>query len=116
AASDTGRSEVYVAPVKGVGRFQISNNGGEQPRWARNGKEIFYRLGTKMFAVAVNTASGFSAARPVGLFDQPYDRAGTVPGYDVLPDGKTFVMTRAERGSPTEIRVIVGWPEELKNG
>jgi len=32
----------------------------------------------------------------------------------VLPDGKRFIMTKSERSSPTEIRVLMGWPEELK--
>jgi serine/threonine protein kinase/Tol biopolymer transport system component len=114
AASDSGRSEVYVAPVRGVGRWQISTSGGEQPRWARNGHEIFYRIGTKMMAVTVDTPSGFTASHPLELFDVGFDRGGAVPGYDVLPDGKTFVMTRSESSSPTEIRVIMGWPHELQ--
>jgi Tol biopolymer transport system component len=114
AANDSGRSEVYVAPVHGVGRWQISTTGGEQPRWVRNGHEIFYRIGTKMMAVTVDTSSGFSASRPLELFDVGFDRGGAVPGYDVLPDGKTFVMTRSEASSPTEIRVIMGWQQELQ--
>ena len=100
--------------MRGVGRWRISTTGGEQPRWARNGQEIFYRIGTKMMAIMVDTRSGFTASRPLELFDVGFDRGGAVPGYDVLPDGKTFVMTRSESNNPTEIRVIIGWSRELQ--
>jgi len=59
-------------------------------------------------------ASPFSAAKPVELFDANYDHGGAVPGYDVAPDGQHFLMTAPERPNPTEIRVVIGWPEELK--
>jgi Tol biopolymer transport system component len=114
ASDESGRSEVYVESVSGSGaRWQISANGGEQPRWSHKGDEIFYRNGTKMMSVAVQTAP-FSAAKPVELFDGNYDRGGAVPGYDVAPDGQHFLMTMPEHPNPTEIRVVVGWPEELK--
>jgi hypothetical protein len=39
----TGRNEIYVQPFpSGSGRYQISNSGGDWPRWRRNGKELFY--------------------------------------------------------------------------
>jgi Tol biopolymer transport system component len=110
ASNESGRPEIYVEPVPGPGgRWQISTNGGEQPRWVRNGKEIVYRNGTKMMSAAVQIQPTFSAAKPVELFDRKFDRGGSVGGYDVTPDGQTFVMTRAEQANPTEIRMVVGW-------
>jgi eukaryotic-like serine/threonine-protein kinase len=110
ASNESGRQEIYVEPVPGPGgRWQISTAGGEQPRWVRNGKEIVYRNGTKMMSAAVQIQPTFSAAKPVELFDRKFDRGGSVGGYDVTPDGQTFVMTRAEQANPTEIRVVVGW-------
>jgi eukaryotic-like serine/threonine-protein kinase len=109
-SNESGRPEVYVEPVPGPGgRWQISTAGGEQPRWVRNGKEIVYRNGTKMMSASVQIQPGFAAAKPVELFDRKFDRGGSVGGYDVSPDGQTFVMTRAEQANPTEIRVVVGW-------
>jgi Tol biopolymer transport system component len=111
ASNESGRSEIYVEPVPGPGgRWQLSIDGGEQPRWARNGHEIFYRNGTKMMSVPVEIQPTFRAGKPVELFDHKFDRGGTVGGYDVSPDGQTFVMTRSEHANPTEIRVVVGWP------
>jgi hypothetical protein len=108
-SNESGRSEIYVEPVPGPGgRWQISNDGGEQPRWVRNGKEIVYRNGNKMMSVPVSMQPVFQAGRSVELFEGKFDRGGAVGGYDVTPDGKTFFMTRSEQANPTEIRVITG--------
>jgi Tol biopolymer transport system component len=110
ASNESDRSEIYVEPVPGPGgRWQISTDGGEQPRWARNGRGIVYRNGTKMMSVPVQVQPGFRAGKAIELFDRKFDRGGTVAGYDVTPDGQTFVMTRSELPNPTEIRVVVGW-------
>jgi Tol biopolymer transport system component len=114
ASNESGRSEIYVEPVPGPGgRTQVSSEGGEQPRWSHNGREIFYRIGTKMMAVAVETKPSLIARKPVELFDVRFDRGGAVPGYDVAPEGQMFLMVKSEQPSPTEIRVVIGWPEEL---
>ncbi len=111
ASNDTGRSEVYVEPVPGPGgRQQISIDGGEQPRWVRNGKEILYRNGTKMMSVLVQTQPTLQTGKAAALFDRKFDRGGAVPGYDVSPDGQTLVMTRSERDRATQIRVVIGSP------
>jgi len=110
ASNDSGRSEIYVEPVPGPGgRRQVSSDGGEQPRLVRNGREIVYRNGTKMMSVLVQLPV-FQAGKPLELFDRKFDRGGAVAGYDVSPDGQTFVMTRSERDNPKEIRVVIGWP------
>src|SRR5215472_4688827 len=110
-SNESGRSEIYVEPVPGPGgRRQISTEGGEQPRWVRNGREIVYRNGTKMMSVAAQLQPTFRADRPVELFDRKFDRGASVAAYDVTADGQMFVMTRSERDNPTEIRVVLGWP------
>jgi len=114
ASNESGRSEIYVEPVPGVGgRRQISIDGGEEPRWVRNGREITYRSGTKMMSVLVQMLPTFQAEKPKELFDRRFDRGVGVAGYDVTPDGQTFVMTRSERTARTEIRVVMGWPGGL---
>jgi serine/threonine protein kinase/Tol biopolymer transport system component len=111
ASNLSGRSEIYVEPVPGPGgRWQISMEGGEQPRWARGSGEIFYRNGSKMMSALVQLQPVFRAAKPVELFDRRFDRGAGVASYDVSPDGKTFLMVRSQYQNPTEIRVIIGWP------
>jgi len=110
-SNESGRSEIYVEPVPGPGgRKQISMEGGEQPRWVRNGREITYRSGTKMMSVSMQLQPSFQAGKPVALFDRKFDRGGAVAAYDVTTDGQMFVMTRSERDNPTEIRVVLNWP------
>jgi len=110
-SNESGRSEIYVGPVPGPGgRRQISSEGGEQPRWVRNGKEIVYRNGTKMMSVPVQLRPDLQIGKPIELFDRKFDRGAAVDAYDVTSDGQTFVMTRSERDNPTEIRVVIGWP------
>src|SRR5713226_8076394 len=109
ASNESGRSEIYVEPVPGPGgRWQISTDGGEQPRWSRLGREIFYRNGTKMMVVAVETSPRFVAGRPVELFDLGMDRGGAVPGYDITPNGQMFLMVKSAQPNPTEIRMVIG--------
>ena len=111
ASNESGRSEIYVEPVPGPGgRRQVSTDGGEEPRWVRNGREIVYRNGTKMMSAAVQLQPAFRAEKAMELFDRKFERGAAVAGYDVSPDGQTFVMTRSERDNPTDIRVIINWP------
>jgi len=111
ASNESGHSEVYVEPVPGPGgRRQISVEGGDQPRWVHNGKEIIYRNGTKMMSVAIQIQPTFQASKAVELFDRRFDPGAAVAGYDVSPDGQTFVMTRSEHDNPTQIRVVMNWP------
>jgi serine/threonine protein kinase/Tol biopolymer transport system component len=115
ASNESGRSEIYVEPVPGPGgRRQISSEGGDQPRWVRNGREITYRNGTKMMSVSVQLQPALHTDKPTELFNRKFDPGAAVAGYDVTPDGQTFVMTRSEHDNPTEIRVVLGWPGNQK--
>jgi len=114
ASNESGRSEVYVEPVPGPGgRRQVSTEGGDQPRWVRNGREIVYRNGTKMMSVPVQLQPTLQAGKAVELFDRKFDQGAAVAGYDVAPDGQTFVMTRPEHENPTQIRVVMNWLASL---
>lgn len=112
ASNESGRSEIYVEPVTGPGgRRQLSTEGGDQPRWVRTGREIIYRNGTKVMSVPVQLRPDFQPDKVVELFDRKFDPGAAVAGYDVSPDGQTFIMTRSEHDNPTEIRVVLGWPD-----
>jgi len=119
-SNESGRAEVYVQryPDRG-GKRQISTEGGTEPVWSRNGRELFYRSGVKMMAVEVTTRPAFDAGRPRLLFEGRY-LASVFPlvgvAYDVSPDGQRFLMVREVEQSPsaTQIVVVQNWLEELK--
>src|SRR5579864_7469076 len=65
-SNESGRPEIYVEPVPGPGgRRQISSDGGEEPRWVRNGREIIYRNGNRMMSAPVQMRPAFQAGKPI---------------------------------------------------
>ena len=114
-SNETGRREVYVQPFPGPGgKRQVSTLGGREPRWARNGQELFYREGNKMMVVGVTTTPIFTASNPRLLFEGRFiDGAKT---YDVAPDGQRFLVVRPSEQeiTATQIHVVLNWFEELK--
>lgn len=108
----------------GAGRFQISNGGGTQPRWRRDGKELFYITPDgKMMAVDVKIGAGFEAGPPHVLFDtRSPDYQTVVMGtwqYDVSPDGKRFLFSQIAQdglGAPDYMTVVTNWLAGVKRG
>jgi eukaryotic-like serine/threonine-protein kinase len=118
ASDESGGYEVYVQPYPGPGgKWQISTEGGREPMWNRNGRELFYRNGNKMMAVEIITQPSFSAGTPKALFEGPYQtNPVSTPNYDVSADGQRFLMLKAgeQADAPAQINVVLNWFEELK--
>lgn len=116
----TRQLEVYVTDfAKHEGKWQISNGGGGQPRWSRDGKEIFYMTAAgDVMAVPVNTSSGaFETGEPKRLFHLNIPRVLTFQTrlYDVMPDGKRFVVnTTGEEDSWERVVLVTNWNAMLK--
>ncbi len=90
-SNESGRNEIYARPFpSGVGRWQVSPDGGTVTRWSRNGRELFYVDRGKVMAVSVTTGpASFMASRPTELFEGPY-----ADNFDVAPDGQRFLMIK----------------------
>jgi serine/threonine-protein kinase len=118
-SNESGRPEIYVQPFPGPGgKWQISVEGGTEPVWNRNGRELFYRSGNKMMAVQVTTKDGLSANKPTMLFEKEYAASqfpATGIAYDVSPDGDRFLMVKeTDSATAAPINVVVNWFDELK--
>ena len=119
-SNESGRPEVYVQPYPGPGgKWQISTEGGTEPAWNRNGRELFYRSGNKMMVLDVATQPSFSAGKPRVLFEGQYftsDWPLVSTAYDVSADGQRFLMVKRteQAASATQINVVLNWFEELK--
>jgi WD40-like Beta Propeller Repeat len=80
SSNESGKWEIYVTSFpEGRGKWQISNGGGEQPRWRGDGGELFYLSSDgKMMAVRVTEGANFDAGAPVALFQaNPREPAAT---------------------------------------
>lgn len=87
------RREVYVRPFPtGEGRWQISSEGGVEPRWSKNGREIIYRDGEMFLAVPIQTGAGISIGSLDTLFRGPYLTNTNRASYDVSRDGSEILI------------------------
>ncbi len=119
-STETGRFEVYVAAVPNTSlRHQITVEGGREPKWSRDGRELVYRFGGRMFAVRMDALRGVSTGRPRMLFDagRYINAAADLTGfdYDLAPDGR-FLMVKPgpDEQTPPGLHVVLNWVGELK--
>lgn len=116
---ESGRDEVYVQPFPALdSRVQVSTEGGGQPLWSRDGRELFYRSGKDVMAATVTSRAPLTFSPPVALFPDRFElpQVGSHVSYDVAADGR-FLMAAAPEGRTarqSEIRVVLNWFEELR--
>lgn len=117
-SAESGTNQVYVRPFPpAAGQWMVSVNGGIQPRWRADGKELFY-IGAdrKLTVVEVKEdGSNFTAGTPKPLFEARF--AFILPGalYDVTRDGQRFAMiVPVEESSPAPLTVVLNWTAGIK--
>lgn len=125
ASNDTGRYEVYVEAYPASGRkILVSTAGGLNPAWHPNGRELFYlsepdkehrrSLMSTSFSAQPRPALGI----PRPLFQATFPPGGAGIGYDVFPNGDSFLVLRPLPSPPsapvTEINLVDHWFDELK--
>jgi Tol biopolymer transport system component len=100
------RPELYIRSLSGSDvQLQVSVDGASEPVWARDGREIFYRSGTKLLAARLQLGTEPIVIDRKELFDVTgYDAAAPHAAYDVSPDGSWFVFAR--RGGANHIVVL----------
>jgi hypothetical protein len=118
-SDESGRPEVSVRNISGrPTRIVISDDGGDQPVWRRDGAELFFvDPQGRLRSVSVHrTAEGLPAfGLPVELPVPPIGFGHWGPQYDVSPDGRRIhFMRRNEDQAPHEITVVIGWRSLLR--
>ena len=118
-SNQSGQDQVYVRPFpEGEGQWQVSTQGGDQPRWSKDGKELFYVEADTLMAVEVSTRPSFTAAATTRLFQHPNLRAAVEHGYDVSRDGLRFVLVEtieSEEAKAPSIHVVENWFAEFRD-
>ncbi len=125
-STESGRDEVYVrpfvasgpggVPAFGEGKWQVSKDGGSEPKWRADRKEIIFQAppnGTRKMAVDVKeNGPALEIGIPQLLFLGPIDY-----GWDVTSDGKRFLMAvlpQGQQAAQVPITVVLNWPAQLK--
>jgi hypothetical protein len=96
---------------------RVSPDRGVEPVWSRNGRELFYRSGSRLLAVSVQAGQEFQFSKPTVLFDGQFEftRAGNQPpSYDVAADGRFLLLKLPAAVESQPITVVVNWAAELE--
>jgi Tol biopolymer transport system component len=118
ASDESGRFEIYVQTFPELGqKVQVSTSGGADPRWRRDGRELFYvAADRRMMAVDVETGLRGRFGTPHALFQThlKYLWQDTRNHYDVTPDGQRFLVL-ALRPDPRSdaYTMILNWKDAL---
>jgi Tol biopolymer transport system component len=113
-SDETGRLEVYVRPFPGPGgRWQISKDGGNEPRWSPTGREIFFRSGSAMMAAEVHAGAQFASGALYELFRTTSSPSTFHTNYDVTRDGQTFIMVQPKASNDQSVVVVLNWFDNL---
>jgi Tol biopolymer transport system component len=113
-SDESGRWEVYIARFPDLTeRRQVSSAGGVQPRWRRNGGELYYlSLDGAVTVTEVDVASGVIGA-PRALFSTHVSPSPNVPQYDVAADGERFIVLEPARSGGEPVTFVLNWASGL---
>jgi hypothetical protein len=116
-SNESGLWEIYVRPFPGPGgQWLISTTGGVYPRWAPEGKELYYIDPTgRLMAVPIGVKSdALEVGKPVALF-QPHvlgggaNMIGRNQQYDVAPDGRFLVNVLNDEALNSPLTILLNW-------
>lgn len=113
ATDETGRLEIWVRPYPGPGpAVRISSNGGVEPVWAKNGRELYYREQNRVMVVAVSSGDQFNFKPATILFESRFAHIGQPPTYDVSIDGR-FLMVKPADSVLSSFNMVLNWTAAL---
>lgn len=119
ASDETGQLEVFVAAFPdGGGKAQLSVGGGSEPVWSADGLRLFYRSGSRIFAVAMDSANRRAIGERVCVADGPYQPGAMtgLPNYGVAPAGRLLLVAQSSAVvNPDQLSVTVHWFADLVN-
>ncbi|MGH7512300.1 MAG: protein kinase domain-containing protein, partial [Gemmatimonadales bacterium] len=121
-SNESGTNEVYVRPFPATtgGRWQVSNRGGLEPRWAPDGRELFYiDAGERLIAAQVRAGPAFEVAELRPLFDTSEFAIDVFhQSYEVLPGARSFVFLRQRQSGQTAtappVVLVENWFADLR--
>ena len=116
ASDESGKNEVYVQAFPGPGgKWQISTQGGSEPFWRADGKELLYLTPDfKLMSVEITPGATFAAGVPRELFQMRAEPNGWTR-YTLSRDGQRILVVAPEQNTaPTAVTVVLNWNAEVK--
>jgi len=119
----SGRDEIYVRPfMRAAADLQISSGGGSQPRWRRDGRELFYAAPDgRLMAVPImasHDGQTIEAGTSAHLFSARLASGANVyqgqPQYAVAADGRFLVNVSTDTEAAPPISIVLNWDAALK--
>ncbi len=118
SSDESGRREIYVQPFPDATslRWQVSSTGGTEPKWARNGAELFYRdAAGAIVTVTYSGNASFTYGTPQVLLSASQYRSNAFHGaYDVSHDDQRFLLVKLETLGEGELIWVQNWFDELR--
>ena len=117
-STQSGRLEIWMRPLSGTGAaVRVSSDGGHDPVWARDGRDIFYTNGSQLLSADVTADDGgYRTGPPHVIVDGGFthdDADANIRFYDVAPDGRLLIIEASEKSPSAAIVVVQHWDEEL---
>ena len=115
-SNESGRYEIYLQPFpeEGGRRYPVSSQGGSNPAWRRDGKELFYVAGDgRLTAVPVTIrGSDVELGRAESLF--PVTSGDFHRMYELSPDGQRVLVATPAAAGGAAITVLLNWRRVLE--
>ncbi len=112
----SGGDEVFLRRVaEESSTWPISSGGGTESRWARSGRELYFRRGDSLYVVPVTLGVEPAIGQPRALFGGRYETSIFQSFYDVSPDGSHFVMVRSQGSQGgLVIHLVLNWFDQRR--
>jgi serine/threonine protein kinase/Tol biopolymer transport system component len=116
---DAGVPQIYVVPFPGPGgKWQVSIDGGAEPRWSKKGHELFFVKASQLYAVPYTAdKNSFQAGTPQLVFQEKFEMRFPYTTFDVSADGQHIVAFQFEGGRKIMINeptVVINWLDEVR--
>lgn len=111
-SEESGTTQVHVMSFPAADqKRQLSIDGGAQPQWRRDGRELYYvDLDGNLMAVDIAADSRIDSGRPRALFRTGLSVQTFARQYAATSDGQRFlVLLPVAEATPTPITVVVNW-------
>jgi len=113
-SDESGRLDIYVEPMPGRGRApgsreRVTGGGGSEPRWSRDGRQLFFRRGSEIHVATPALGRGQNGTAASSML---FRTLAEVRSFDVAPGGDRFLLNLPVAVAPSPASIVVHWPRE----